>query len=776
MPEPEQPTPASRVLARVIAAVLRRRVLATVVVALVVVVALLGLARLRVNFSSTAFYGDASEAATRLVAFQDRWGADDSTLLVLVHADDHGEPGALLSSEGLEAIAALGDALGDAPQVAAVSSIASVTLPAPGPDQRAITFPDLAEQLGLASQTPAARRALLERLPIVPTLLSADGSATVLVVELAFSSDDIARTEAAVAELELILDAHDDELAARGLTRELAGVPAIRAAFFELIIHDQTIFVPATLLIIAVALALVFRRVHGVVIPALAAGLPTAMLVGIMGWAGEPIGLLNQVYFTLLPVIAVADAIHMVARFHEQRRADPKLEPHAAIVGACSQVGVACLLTSLTTAAGFASLAVAEMPILRSFGLWAALGVVLAFMTGIVVVPLMLSLVDAEREPPAARGLGPIDRGVRAALKRPRVVVALTLALLGLALIPASRVEVDNTLSALIEAEHPVSVASRRVDDEFGGVLGLELELVAPPGVDLRAPEHLRVVHGFEGWLAAQPEVRAVEGLATLVAELGPLRAGARAIPDARVEVDARLALIEAHGEGLRALVSDDGRRLRIHAGMPDDGGAHFIDFAGRAEAELRARLGPDTAISADATGTALLAYRGVNGITAGLRDSFALVFIVVLGTIAVLFRSAWPAVIAILPNFAPLLLGYAALGLLARVLDPLAAVILTLALGIAVDDTLHVLVRVREELGAGRSLDAAVAGAIHHSGMAVAITSLVIVGGLLLDLGSSFPALQLLGLLGSITIGLALVANLVVLPALVVLLRGRGL
>jgi predicted RND superfamily exporter protein len=785
---PSEPTRTSRLLAQLVAAVLRRRGLSALLLALVFATALLGLLRLRIDFSSTAFYGDDSIAATRLQAFHDSWGADDDTLLVLVHPVHPDDPAGVLERERLEAIAELSAALRSVEQVRDASSIADLRLPLPtlGSEPRTTTFVALAQRLDLAAQPIETRRALLEQMPFVPVLLSSDGRDTVIVVELAFSSDDMARTRALVTEVEAVLDEHEDALVELGLAHELAGVPGIRAGFFELIIRDQAVFVPLTLLLIGLALYVVFRRLHGVLIPALAAMVPTAMLVGIMGWMGEPIGLLNQAYFTLLPVIAVADAIHMIARFHEERRrpeqASPDLDARGgldarghAIVRACSNVGLACLMTSLTTAAGFASLATARMPILRAFGLYAALGVCLAFVVGFVLVPLLLSLVRDDRLPPPPAEIRVIDWAVAISLRRPLLVVLIAVGLVALALIPARRVEVDNTLSGLLEADHPISVASRRVDERLGGVLGLELEILAPDGVDLRTPESLRALHGFERWLAEQPSVRTVDGLASAVAGIGVLRGSGADVPLAQAEIDARLELLAPHAP-LDRLVRDDGQRLRIHVGMPDAGGQAFVRFAAQAEAELHRRLAALPQLEAHATGTPLMAYRGVNSITEDLRSSFAQVFVVVVAAIAISFRSLWPALVAILPNLAPLLFGYALLGLLGKVLDPLSAVILTLALGLAVDNTLHVMARTREELARHKTIDDALRDAIRHSSWAVAVTSMVIVGGLLLDLGSSFPPLQMLGLLGSLVIGLALLANLTVLPASLALLRGRGL
>ncbi|KIG16776.1 membrane protein [Enhygromyxa salina] len=780
MSDRERATRSSRLLAWVIAGVLRHRKLALIGVVITVAAAALGLTRLQVDFSSTAFYGDASAAAQRLADHHANWGADDDTLLVLIEPSAAHDPAGVLSGERLEVIAALDRALAGASQVDEVVSIATLALPlppaVPGPPGDA-AFPSVAAALGLAALEPAPRRALLERMPFVPTLLSADGGLTVIAVELSFSTDDVLRARSVVDELEVVLASHDQALAKVGLTRQIAGVPAVRAGFMGLVVRDQLVLVPLTLLVIAGALFVVFRRLHGVVIPALAAGLPTLMLVGIMGWTGEGLGLLNQAYFTLLPVIAVADAIHLLARYHEERRAGGHTQDQA-IVRAGSRVGVACLLTSLTTATGFASLALADMPILRGFGLYAALGVVLAFVTVIVLVPLLLTFVEDDRHPPPLPGLRWVDVVVGFAIRRPGVVLISSLAVVLLALLPASRVQIDNQISGLLEPTHPTSVASKTVDEQLGGVLGLEFELRAPAGVDLRDPELLAAIHGFELWLAKQDGVRVVQGLASIVAGTGELLGEPNQVPGSREQIDARIATIAAYAP-LDRLERDDGQHLRIHAGMPDIGGQRFVVVAEQAEHELERRLAavPGGAqVQAYATGTALLAYRGVNGITKDVRDSFVLVFAVIIGVIALLFRSLWPALIGVLPNGAPLLLGYAMLGVLGQVLDPLAAVILTLALGIAVDDTLHIMVRTREELRDGAELEPALRRAIGHTGRAVLVTSVVIVGGLSLEMLSSFPPMQLLGLLGGGVIAFAVVMDLLLLPALIVLVRGRGL
>jgi len=767
------------VLARLVAALLRHRIATALVLALVVLACAAGLLRLRVDFSSQAFYGGEVELAQQLAEHEAAWGADDKLLFVLVHTDAE-DPGGVLEPDRLAAIAEIAAELESIEGVARASSIATMQVPRPAllrGEGETIGFAELAARARLAAIGEDLRRPLLARMPFVPALLSADGRDTLVIVELAFSSDDVMRTEALVREVRERLDADQAQLDTLGLRWELAGIAAIRAGFFELLVHDQTRFVPLMLLLIGLSLFAVFRRAHAVLIPAIAAGVPSLMLVGIMGWMGEPIGLLNQAYFTLLPVIAVADAIHMVARVHEELARDPEHQRERAIAIAAERVGLACSLTSLTTALGFASLGLAQMPILRAFGLYAALGVSLAFVLVLVVVPLLLSWVPVERlRADTHHSISDaLVRGcVRLATARP-IAVLIVVTLLGLAAIPAAqRVVVDNRLVDLLEPEHPVAQASARVDAELGGSLGLEFDVIVPPGLELDDPALLERLLGFERWLAEQNHVRAVEGLAGMIAALSD----DRSIPRERAKVQAKLAQL-APLIPIERLVAPG--RTRLRAGLPDIGGRAFAAFAERAQAELRERLA-GTGVTAYATGTPLLAYRGVNHITSDLRSSFTLVFAVILIVIALVFRSLAPALLALPVNALPLLLGYALLGLLGTVLDPLAAVILTLALGIAVDDTLHVMVRYREELhaqvGPDRAPDraanradrsGALALAMQHSGRAVVITSLVVAGGLALNMGSSFPPLQLLGLLGSSVLILALLANLLVLPALIV-------
>ncbi len=727
---------------------------------LVAVAVLAGALRLRIDFSSAAFYGDDGRRRAELARFVEAFGPDDASLIAVAERPDGA---GWLEPDGLETLAALAEHAETIDGVRSAVSIASLPIPDPrgGPPRPAAAW------LG---RGPEGRATVLAS-PLVPALLSRDAQTAALVIELDTSSDDVAR---AAPRVEAVAAALAQEAAAHpGVTVRVAGVPAVRTAFFRLVLADQLRFVPLTLAIIGLALLAVFRSRHGVVVPALAAGLPTGLLAGVLGWADEPIGLLNQAYFTLLPVIAVADAIHLVARYEEALRRTPasrrdRAAQRAAIVEALEHVGAACLSTSTTTALGFLSLLAAHMPILRRFGSFAAVGVALAFLVAITLVPLALSWSDPARVPEAPPGgdrLGDqLARLARGSARAAPMVVAVSVLVLGLAVLAGRRVEVDNFLGALLQPEHPVRRAGAVVDAELGGILGLELDLEGPPGLAL-APETHAGLTRLEAWARRRPEVRAIDGPLGRLAALH-LRPSATATAAARDHATLR----GLYGDALPG--GTEGRRLRLSLRTADLGGRRFAALADAAEAEARAAL---PGVEVRATGTALLAYRGVNGITEDLRTSLLGLFVVVTLLIGLVLRSARLAVAAVLPNLLPLAVGYALVGLAGVVLDPLSAVILTLAVGLAVDDSIHVLARAREAERAGRGPLEAIAESAAHGGRAVLVTSLVLAGGLSVNLGSSFPPLVALGALGTAVILLALGADLVVLPACWALARGGG-
>jgi predicted RND superfamily exporter protein len=741
--------------------VLGHRLLVALILAVLVCTLMLGLPHLFVDFSAKAFFGAQTDKLQAFESHRATWGTEDDVVLVASVTD---EADGVLTKKRLDALEALRQALDalvvteevhgltDAPRLqrAAMGMVLPVPLWA--------TVPDGAEAVGLW------QRGLLSDTLLVPQLLSEDGVAAGLWVRLEVPMDDIGAVQPAVEALQGVIAAHQGKA---GLRHALAGIPAVRAGLVDAIVREQSFFFGLSLVLVAVLLWAFFRRLHAILVPMLAASLPLLMLFGTLGWTGEPIGLLNQVFTTLIPVIAIADAVHMVSRFHEERRRrgppGSRLSSEdntEAVIEAMAQVGGACLLTSVTTAVGFLSLGLASMPILRSFGVYAALGIGYAFLTVLFVVPMCLSFSNAPvRAVTQSAGL---DRAflvlARFTTRRWRAIVVGTVVVVALTVALGSRTVVDNQVTAVLDADHPTSVGNRLVDEALGGLMAVEVGLTG----DLGDREALIAIQTAADRARQISEVRTVIDPASVLVGISQMLGGKPQIPDSQGAID---GLLGAAGDALAPLLDASRTHGRLIVRTEDVGANAYIPL----EKQLKEALSPPleaAGLSPVVTGTPLIAYAGINAITYDLRRSLATAFFVVALLIVFLFRSVRLGVISLLPNVFPLLIGYGLMGAIAWDLEPGPAVVFTIALGLAVDDTIHLLARYQEELR-HRAHFEAIHEAVRRTGRAVFITTILLASGFAINLFSSFLQNRTYGGLGAVIILAALVADVLVLPAL---------
>jgi len=681
---------------------LSRPWLSTLMFGLALTLAIVGCLGLKAQFSAKAYFGSDDPQLTRLEAFHDRWGADYDRIAVVIEEPD------LASGEGVARLHTLGERLRLVPGVAEVVSMADLPSPVAGPG-----VPLIVVQRDNTHAGPMPE--LLGRPIVVPTFLSADGSHAAIMVRLGVDADNAKKILPVTRAMQRELDGWRTQQ-----TRTwLAGIPAIRAELLHMILVNQAVLIPAVLLLILAALWFAFRRWQGVVLPLVAAVTPVVFLLGFMGAWGEPLGILNQVYFTLIPVIAVADAIHLLTR-HEET---------GDVRTAVRDVAPALLVTTLTTVAGFLSMLSTSLPALRSFGLFAALGLVFALATVLWVLPLLLEFGPLSRAPHKHVRLEGLLGSISGfAVRFPAPIALGSLALLLGLLALGSRVEVGHEFARDIPPDAEAAVGSRLLDEELGGLLSVELEVSSPS--NSRGPELASAVRGLAAGLRLRDETRTVV-----------------------------VTPAQTHG------------MARISVRTADPGAVRFVALAEELEAEGNLRLSEHGA-RVQATGTPLLAYRGISRIASDLRTSLWWAFGTVALLIAVLFRSLRAGLVSLLPNVLPLAAGYAMMGVLGWTLNPVSAVVFAIALGLAADDTVHLLARYQQELDNGRSPEQAVAEAVRTTGRAIWLTSVILIAGFGVNALSSFPTNATFGGLGAVIIAVALLADLLVLPAWLVWLE----
>jgi predicted RND superfamily exporter protein len=763
---------------RLTAWLLSHRALSTLLVLVLVLAPSAGVAWLGADFSTRSFFGLNDPEAAYLTGYLERWGEDDMLIVIV----DGGEDG-LLTHARLKEVDAFAARLAEIQGVKKVLSLTAANRPnrVPGGMHVPVPLISTVPRPGEDGTVDATRLAdwqarTLADPQLVPVFLSANGRYGTIMAALSVDTSDLTEVRPVVHAVEDLIQGVAAEAPQGGGVRfQVAGVPAIRADILDVIVHDQILLVPISGTAMGLLLLIMFRSRHGVMIPAIAAAVPTVMLLGIMGWTGEDFNLLNQSFLALVPAMSVANAIHLVSRYHEESR---RLSDHTdtftaaqqvqAIVDASEHIGMACFLTTFTTVIGFLALLQTDMPVLRGFGVYSAVGVVVSYLTLITIVPLMLLWTrrTARRVEHGTEGVlgGILERAGNVATRHPWHPLIFAAVVAVVAMWWGSWVKVNSRLTETYEEGHPTTVANRILDEHLAGILSFDWEIEGPPGTFER-PEVLQAMEAFEVSAVAREEVKVGVSPATLARGASVLMGG-----PARVPADAetiRTLFNLAQDRGLAAFVNEDRSRARLLLRVTDVGAVDFLALGDVLDAELKATLQPLSLTSVHQTGSSFVTYRGLSRVTVDLRNSLMTSFGVIGVVIALLFRNVWLGVLSLIPNTLPQIFGYGVMGLFGWTLEPAPAVVYTIAVGVSVDSAIHIIARFNEELSTGASIDDSVRAAIYSAGRAVMITELMLAFGFLVNVYSASPATQSFGKLGAVIILLGPPSNLFVLPSL---------
>ncbi len=746
-----------------------------------VVLAALGLAllpRLTFDFSPQTLFDATSEKARIYAAHRAQYGADDHHLMLLVEGD-------LDDVATWTALGAIEERIRD--EVDEVEWTQSLlTLPVPyAPEPGRIVIEPISQGPASAAEAIAAAQRARDHPMLAGQLVASDGSVACILLKVGDDIAAMAKARPAVEAIEAIA-----QESSGGLPTWLLGPHAYRATVVGVMIREELRFVPLTAGLLALVLFVLFRSSAGVLIPLLSVGLGALWTVAAMAATGQGINIINTITATLVLVIGVADAIHMMTRYGQERREGQERSP--AMKRAVRSVGAACLLTSVTTAVGFATLLTARLEILRDFGLYAAFGVMITFGFTIVFVPW--ALVRSPHDPVVRDPTQGLEAGERATplgrflarqgelvVRRPGMILLVSALVVGGFVAGIPRATVDNFIMEYVPRGEPIHEAHALLEEKLAGVVYVDIVLKAEGGPEQpwHEPEMLRRAAAIQDRTLADEGVQSAVSVISLIRELGYVQRGRdgdrNALPSSRQEAAGLLLLAEfADGDTLLNTHLDADRRvLRITVRAADLGAKSYLALEERIEGWIDEHLaGAPVPTKGYLAGTSQVGYSGIDSLIRDMMTSLGWAFGLIFLTLAGLFRSVRLAAIAMIPNVLPLVVVLGSMGWAGRHLETLSAMVFSIGLGIAVDDTIHYLARYCAEVRAGFSPEDAVRRTTERTGRAIVHTSLVLVFGFGVLCTSAFPPNQLFAILGSGVIVAALAADLWVLPAILVLLK----
>lgn len=581
--------------------------------------------------------------------------------------------------------------------------------------------------------------------------LSADGTSVTVLV--GFYEMGSARRQATLEQVEQMLTT-----APPGVRAKIVGIPIINHALDASITTMALRYFPLLLLAGVVLLWLFFRSLSGVLLPLALVGASETVLLGTMGYAGQRLDVVTNLLVPLVFVISLATAVHVLA-FHLTRKA---ADPVTRVADTYESKAWAVLWTGLTTATGFGSLAVSEVPAVRSLGLWAAFGIVFLTLAALSFYPALLAVtgrsgdVPGEHKPlPESRVRGWTRRGAQWSVDHRHVVTtAFTLAVLftGAGLF---RLHVGSNVVDYFRPDHPVRSDLEQL--EARGIAGVGASLVLENSAGFRDAAHLQALRRLTAELRKEPLVMSAISLGDLTANVERYRGGDEASAVHLLDEEPDL-------EKLRAfLLYRNGKRTRILLGTAMRGWEDLQPVYDRAVATA-GRLLPDS--KAYVTGQYPLILEGQRTLLRTVVLSLSITLVVISLIFVLLLRNLSLAIRALIPNLWPVLVVLGLMGWLGVPVDSATVMIASVVLGLAVDDTLHVLAhyrRLEPETGPAP----AVVESLGQAGAGVLVTSLILVLGFGTVSTSSLAPVAHFGMLASLAVLAALAADLWWVPAL---------
>ena len=728
-----------------------RRPLATVALFFVFwLIAVTGLLHLKLDLSFRPLFATGAIADSGSREFEAVFGQPSGAFVIyIIENDDVLNPTFIRELDGLSQIAQ------ETPGVIEVVSLTTLRIPVWWRDElRLVPLVPVNSNDSLLKNALANLNGRLTN-----RLISESQRYTLIAARLEPPMEDLVARRSILAELTGVLRQN----LPGGSALFVSGVSVVEIAFADHILFDQLMATSFTMLALALLLWLLFRQWRAVLVCLAPVAVAVPASIGLLAWVGQPITIINSVVPVIILVIGVADAVHMVVAW--LRRRENGVAPSEATRDMLRYTGGACALTTVTTMAGFLALMAAKLDVIRVLGVAAAIGILFAWFANQVLIPRLLQLtrpLGLLPDDPLNRGLlFTLTSAIRLATLRPMLVVSASLVMVVLMASVIPQIQADQKFNQELPRRHPVRHAQELLEREFGGFLGPELVIRRRDGETLLDRPTLEKVSSFSDAVLKIPDTHSVSSLQDLLTG---------------VSIDATTKALRAMEESselkfqVRERVNPQRNQLVILVRTGDMG----TDRAGEYRDELLSLADQifGTEYRAEVVGQWWLAQQGMRLILGDMLRSIGTALLVVLPILWIGVRKWRLFFAAAIANLVPLLLPLSFMAVTGIPIRIGTAVVLAIALGIAVDNTIHVINRLRMLSESSADPVAHIREMMQGTGRAVIYTTIAFVAGFLSMLTNQLLVIRDMGLVAAVTFVGALVADLLLLPAVYILVR----
>lgn len=556
----------------------------------------------------------------------------------------------------------------------------------------------------------------------------------------------------------------------------VSGMPYIRTLNSQNITDEMGIFVVGALLITAIIFFFFFRSFRATFITLLVVSIGVTWAFGFMGLFRYEITVLSALIPPLIIVIGVPNAVFLINKYQQEVKKHGNQAKSLQRV--ISKVGNATLMTNITTASGFATFIFVKSRLMREFGVLASVNIISIFVLALLIIPIIYSFMPLPEQKHLnhleKKWMGNVVSWMERMVKKQRIAIYITtVSVIILSMIGLYMIRVSGSLIEDMPKGKQFYKDIKFFEYEFGGIMPLEILIDTKREKGVMKLSTLKKMEKLNETIETFPELSKPISITNLVKYSKQAYYNGNPkyyqLPTSQEKsyIFSYTKNSNSNSGMLKNFVDSTGRYARITTFMKDIGTDKMDIIQERLQAVINKQF-PDEKFDVSLTGKALVFLKGTNYLIKNLVISLSLAIILISIFMAWMFRSPQMILISLIPNMLPLLITGGLMGFFDIPIKPSTILVFSIAFGISVDDTIHFLAKYRQELLANNwKIKPAVYSALRETGVSMFYTSIVLFFGFLVFTVSSFGGTIALGGLVSITLLLAMVSNLLLLPSL---------
>ena len=601
---------------------------------------------------------------------------------------------------------------------------------------------------------------------IAGNLLSPSGKAMAINIYFNGGSNNPEFDQLATSEIERFIAPLDENLE----TVFQIGSSTIRTAISEKILQDQRTVLPFALFVLLVTLGLTLKRLSGVIIPLLTAGLSVIWTLGLMAALDIPINVMTSIVPALLVIIGSTEDIHLLSEY--QVGISSGLDRHTAIDHMTDRMAIAVSLTFITTYLGFLSISLNNLQLLKEFGLVASTGLLLNFLITVLAVPVFLRFFGNDKS-------GERDRNKDTSIQwfavsvfhfvqnHRRATIVFSVMILLLSFIGVSSLRVNNNSLDYFGNESPVLQRIHILEDELAGIQTFSIVLTSGIEDTFLKVRYLEEIQKLQKFLTssgiADKTLSFADYLAVINRAMDAEGVGDLYLPEDDALVQEYMLFLKH--EYVKSYVSEDYSKARILV-------RHRIESSYELERVLEkiqkfSNSELDSGLRLQTTGQSVLTAKAADYLATAQAKSLLLMIVVIMVVVAFLFVNFKVGILAVIPNLFPIIILFGFMGFSGIPLDTGTAMTAAIAIGICVDDTLHFMIRYHQISQTEKNEQQMLEQTVHEESIPIISTSIALAFGFAALGMSSFPPISNFGFLSALVMLLALVSTFVITPTL---------